>query len=82
MADVPFTKTHDLQRLGTLAVPRYPQEAELFEATYPFISWAFDFRHPGAGAEIPDEPTDIELRHAMAVIDRLMDCLRAHIPPV
>ena len=47
LADVPFTKTHDLQRLGTLAVPRYPQDAELFEATYLFTSWAFDFRYPG-----------------------------------
>jgi CTP:molybdopterin cytidylyltransferase MocA len=25
MADVPFTKTHDMQRLGTLAAAHYPQ---------------------------------------------------------
>jgi HEPN domain-containing protein len=80
LAEVPFTKTHDLERLGTLAAPRYPGEAELFEATYLFTSWAFDFRYPGSGAEIPDEPTDMELRQAMAVIDRLVACLRANIP--
>ena len=81
LADVPFTKTHDLERLGTLAAPLYPRDAELFEATYLFTSWAFEFRYPGSGAEIPDEPTDIELRQATAVIDRLVACLREHIPP-
>lgn len=34
LADVPFTKTHDLERLGILASPRYPQETDLLEATY------------------------------------------------
>jgi hypothetical protein len=38
LADVPFTKTHDLGRLGTLAAPAYPQQAELFAATYLFNS--------------------------------------------
>lgn len=33
LADVPFTKTHDLGRLGTLAAPAYPQQAEQFAAT-------------------------------------------------
>jgi HEPN domain-containing protein len=81
LADVPFTKTHDLERLGTLAAPRYPRDVELVEATYLFTSWAFDFRYPRQGAEIPDEPSETELRTAMAVIDRLVGCLRAHIPP-
>jgi HEPN domain-containing protein len=47
LVDVPFTKTHDLGRLGSLAAPRYPRDTELFEATYMFTSWAFDFRYPG-----------------------------------
>lgn len=81
LADVPFTKTHDLGRLGTLAAPRYPRDTELFEATYLFTSWAFDFRYPGLGAEIPDEPTEMELRQAMAVIESLVAYLRAEIPP-
>lgn len=46
-----------------------------------FTSWAFDFRYPGPDAEIPDEPAEAELRQAMAVIDRLVACLRGHIPP-
>jgi HEPN domain-containing protein len=81
LADIPFTKTHDLERLGTLAAPRYPQDADLFEATYLFTSWAFDFRYPGPDAEMPDEPTDSELRQAMAVIGRLVGRLRDSIPP-
>ena len=81
LADVPFTKTHDLERLGTLVTPRYPRHKELFSATYLFTSWAFDFCYPGPDAEIPDDPGETELRGAMGVIDRLADCLREHIPP-
>ena len=79
LADVPFTKTHDLGRLGTLAAPAYPQQADLFVATYLFTAWAFEFRYPGP--EIPDDPSDTELREAMVVIQRLAECLRASIPP-
>jgi len=50
----------------------------LFAATYLFTAWAFEFRYPGP--EIPDEPTDTELRGALAVIERLAECLRASIP--
>jgi hypothetical protein len=46
-----------------------------------FTSWAFEFRYPGPDHEMPDEPTETELRAAMAVIDCLADCLRACIPP-
>ena len=81
LADVPFTKTHDLERLGTLATPRYPRHEALFSATYLFTSWAFDFRYPGPDAEMPDDPGETELREAMAVIDQLVACLREHIPP-
>ncbi len=79
LADVSFTKTHDLERLGTLAVPEYPHHADLFAATYLFTAWAFEYRYPGP--EIPDDPTETELREAMTVIDRVADCLRACIPP-
>ncbi|MSP00561.1 MAG: HEPN domain-containing protein [Acetobacteraceae bacterium] len=81
LADIPFTKTHDLRRLGTLATPKYPKHEDLFSATYLFTSWAFDFRYPGPGPEIPDDPDETELRQAMAAIERLADCLRTHIPP-
>lgn len=72
LADVPFTKTHDLERLGSLAVVRYPRETDLFEATYSFTSWAFDFRYPGPDAEVPTSRRKVELRQAMPVIDRLV----------
>jgi hypothetical protein len=77
LADIPFAKTHDLGRLGTLAAPAYPKQAELFAATYLFTAWGFEFRYPGP--EVPDEPTDAELRDALAVIERIADCLRASI---
>jgi hypothetical protein len=49
----------------------------LFAATYLFTAWGFEFRYPGP--EVPDEPTDAELRDALAVIERIADCLRASI---
>ena len=58
LADIPFTKTHNLRRLGTLAVPLYPRHEKLLSATYLFTSWAFDFRYPGPESGIPDDPTD------------------------
>ncbi|HVC63074.1 MAG TPA: HEPN domain-containing protein [Acetobacteraceae bacterium] len=47
LADVPFTKNHDLERLGIQAAPNYPRHADLLAATYPFTAWAFAFRYPG-----------------------------------
>lgn len=81
LADVPFTKTHDLERLGTLATPAYPEHAGLFAATYVFTAWAFEYRYPGPDPEMPDDPSEAELREAVAMIDRLALCLRTCISP-
>ena len=82
LADVPFTKTHELERLGTLAAPAYPEYESLFEATYLLTSWAFEFRYPGPGADIPNDPEESELRQAMDIIERLVHCLGSHIPAI
>jgi HEPN domain-containing protein len=58
LADIPFTKTHNLRRLGTLAEPRYSTDVQLLEAAYSFTAWAFDYRYPASDPDPPDEPTD------------------------
>ena len=81
LADVPFTKTHDLERLGTLAAPGYPRHEDLFSATYLFTSWAFEFRYPGPDPTISCDPDETELRQAMTVIDQLAECFHEQIQP-
>jgi HEPN domain-containing protein len=44
MADVPFTKTHDMQRLGTLAAAHYPQCAAALLAIHSLTG--LEFRIP------------------------------------
>jgi|GEM_PF-504850 len=76
LADTPFSKTHQLRRLGLLAEPHYPAHAALFAETYVFTPWAFDFRYPGTDPEPPGSPDDATLRGAAETLDRLVACLR------
>ncbi len=76
LADSPFTKTHDLVRLGTLALPAYPQLASLLAATHILTSWAFEYRYPGPDLQPPEDPTETELKQAMDTIDALATALR------
>ena len=79
LADIPFTKTHDLQLLGTLAAPACPGHESLFQSTYLLTSWAFEFRYPGPGGDLPGDPDEDEIRQAMALIARLEGYLRSRM---
>jgi hypothetical protein len=73
MVDVPFTKTHDLQRLGTLAAAHYPQCAAALRAIHRFTAWNFVFRYPEFDDNL--EPSLGELAAAMAPIESLLQVL-------
>lgn len=45
--DTPFPKTHDLEALLDLLLPRYPQMAEMREALAALTGFAVAFRYPG-----------------------------------
>jgi HEPN domain-containing protein/predicted nucleotidyltransferase len=71
-------KTHSLTDLGALAQPSFPEIADLVAAAGNWSRWAFDFRYPSENP--PAEPSDAELRRALAVIDALAARLRAARP--
>jgi HEPN domain-containing protein/predicted nucleotidyltransferase len=71
-------KTHSLAQLGTMAEPSFPEIADLVAAAANWSRWAFDFRYPSENP--PAEPSDDELRRALAVIDALAVQLRAARP--
>jgi HEPN domain-containing protein len=73
LADVPFAKTHDLQRLGTLAAPHYPEYAAALTAVHDLTAWNFAFRYPDLDAEV--EPSANELAAAMQPIEALLNGL-------
>lgn len=73
MADVAFAKTHDLQRLGTLADPHYPACAGALLAIRGFTAWNFVYRYPALDEET--EPSLEELEAAMQPIDELLRAL-------
>jgi len=73
MADIPFTRTHDLQRLGTLAAPHYPECAEALLAIRGFTAWNFVYRYPGLDEEV--EPSQEELEVAVQPIGELLQVL-------
>ena len=71
MADVPFTRTHDLQRLGTLAAPRYPECADALLAIRGLTAWNFVYRYPGL-----DEAPEPSLEELGRRDSRSVSCFR------
>lgn len=78
MADVPFAKTHDLQRLGTLAASHYPQCADVLLAIRGLTAWNFAFRYPALDEVV--EPSPDELNAAMQPITTLLGVLADVLP--
>jgi HEPN domain-containing protein len=77
LADVPFAKTHDLQRLGTLAAPHYPQHDAALAAVHELTARNFVFRYPDFDAEA--EPSPEELAAAMQPVDALLEGLAVQL---
>jgi hypothetical protein len=74
MADIPFGKTHDMERLGELAASRYPQWRHLLAATGPLTVWGYAYRYPVL--EAAAEPPPPVLRQALDVIEQVAARLR------
>jgi len=73
MADVPFTETHDLQRLGTLAAPHYPEYDAALVAIRTLTAWNFVYRYPDL--DEPTEPSRDGVEQAMRPIGALLAAL-------
>jgi HEPN domain-containing protein len=78
MADIPFTKTHDLQRLGTLAAPHYSECDAALVSIHALTAWNSAYRYPEL--DEPSEPSLDEIEEAMRPIGvslaRLADVTR------
>lgn len=76
-ANIPFTRTHDLERLLNLILPTFPNW-EVWQADFSTISeHAVDFRYPGKAA------TATDAQHAVKTCDQVRQSVRGQLglPP-
>ena len=76
-ANIPFTRTHDLERLLNLILPTFP-DWEVWQADFSTISeHAVDFRYPGKAA------TATDAQHAVKTCDQVRQSVRGQLglPP-
>jgi len=76
-ANIPFTRTHDLERLLNLILPTFP-DWEVWQADFSTISeHAVDFRYPGKPA------TATDAQHAVKTCDQVRQSVRGQLglPP-
>ena len=59
LARVPFRKTHDLEALRDLVVPRFPGLADRIDRLVPLTDWGHVFRYPDLGGEPVPSPEEL-----------------------
>jgi hypothetical protein len=79
-ASTDFRKTHDLDTLGQSVAVHFPSVGPLVTPLPPWTSWNVAYRYPGETEPEPD-PAPEELSHALELIARLAEALRALGPP-
>ena len=81
MAGIPFAKTHDMARLGDVALLHYPDKRHLLAELSQLTVWGHAYRYPGL-EDIPEpEPSVDAPLGALATIDRLAGALRMLVIP-
>jgi HEPN domain-containing protein len=73
-------KTHSLAELGAAAQESFPEISDLVVGATGWSRWAVDFRYPTRRGRVKPAPDEDELRHALAVIDKLAVQLRGANP--
>lgn len=71
LARVPFRKTHDMEALRDLVVPRFPDLGDMIDRLVPLTDWGHVFRYPDLGGE--PIPSPEELRGVLTDIDRFAE---------
>jgi HEPN domain-containing protein len=74
--NIDFGRTHDLERLSTVAVGRFPAIASLAAPIRAWTAWSVAYRYPGEADPEP-EPTTQELGEALSLIERLVTALQS-----
>ena len=60
MSRIAFRKTHDLEALRDLVVPRFPDFADAIDRLVPITDWGHVFRYPDLGAEPVPSPSELQ----------------------
>ena len=79
LARVPFRKTHDLEALRDLVVPRFPDLAGMIDRLVPLTDWGHVFRYPDFGTD--PVPSPQELSDILNDIQRLTERIIPLIDP-
>lgn len=74
--DMPFPKTHDLERLGRACVQIAPSLGAIVDEAAPLTEYAWRFRYPGE-AEGPDRD---EVEAALATARRIYEAILEQLP--
>jgi hypothetical protein len=63
VAEGRFLRTHDIETLGTLIGPHYPDLVDVVTKLAPLTIWNSAYRYPGSGgsAEPPPDPDKLSL---------------------
>lgn len=76
-AGTPFRRTHDIDELAELALPRYQQWQTLLDACRPLTVWSVAFRYPGA-EDVPEPtPTVVEIEETIRCLSELRAAARS-----
>ncbi len=67
MARIPFRKTHDLEALRDLVVPRFVGLTGVIDGLVPLTDWGHVFRYPDMGDD--PVPSTEELQKVLADIE-------------
>jgi HEPN domain-containing protein len=79
LARVPSRKTHDLEALRDLVVPRFSGLADTIDGLVPLTDWGHVFRYPDLGGE--PVPSSKELRRVLNDILRFAERVTGLVDP-
>ena len=74
LANIPFSKTHDLRTIGASVIRHYPDWEGPVSATFSWTFWGYAYRYPGP--EDYDLPTPEELQMALSTFSRMIRMAR------
>ena len=81
MADVPFTKTHDLVLLGNLAASYHADLRLTLSDIGRMTVWGYAYRYPTLEDSPEPEPSSDVIIADIAMIDRMAEHLRSLLAP-
>lgn len=79
--DIPFPKTHDIERLGRICVQTVPSLQSAVDRAVPLTEYAWKFRYPGEVEQPTRDEVEEALTAARAVYRRVLEELPEEVRP-